>query len=265
MIFFSKNLRYLRKKNRWSQDILAEKLGASRNVISAYEIRNVSPKFPLLKQIAELFGKTIDEITTVDLKLKENELVSVDIDKHPDNSTFQRNDSSEIKRLKEILLLKEELLKSKESEIDALRQLIPSNHGESTTLSIAQKEDAGVFLNQRTIEIPSDKYVEVAPGVLDRTIKNEADLILDWEKVFLPSLNGIDFTNTTVLANRSKKGSVFGTAYHVEEKKLICIEGRFKECIQDKIISKGNEIKIDSFQSHKVEFLEDSVLLITLK
>ncbi len=58
----AKNIRFLRKKNRWSQEELAQKLNIKRSSIAAYESKNVEPR---LKTILEL-GKTFN-VDIVDL------------------------------------------------------------------------------------------------------------------------------------------------------------------------------------------------------
>lgn len=61
---FSKNLRYLRKKNHMSQEDLANKLGyKSFTTIQKWESGVSEPSVSMVKKIAELFSVTIDQIT----------------------------------------------------------------------------------------------------------------------------------------------------------------------------------------------------------
>jgi putative transcriptional regulator len=56
------NLRVLRKRHRWTQAQLAEKLGISRQSIYSIETGKYDPSLPLAFRIADLFGVSIDEI-----------------------------------------------------------------------------------------------------------------------------------------------------------------------------------------------------------
>ena len=65
----SKNIRYLRKKNNWSQDILAEKLGyKSYTTIQKWEMGTSEPPLKTLKVLAELFNVDMHDLANVDLE-----------------------------------------------------------------------------------------------------------------------------------------------------------------------------------------------------
>ena len=55
-------LKVLRAERDWSQADLAEKLNVSRQTVNAIETEKYDPSLPLAFKIAELFGKTIEEI-----------------------------------------------------------------------------------------------------------------------------------------------------------------------------------------------------------
>lgn len=57
----SSNLKYLRKKNSYTQQQFADIMGIKRSLIGAYEEDRAEPKYDLLKKIAEHFDLTIDE------------------------------------------------------------------------------------------------------------------------------------------------------------------------------------------------------------
>jgi putative transcriptional regulator len=52
----------LRAERDWSQALLAEKLGVSRQTINAIEKGKYDPSLPLAFKIAHLFGQTIEDI-----------------------------------------------------------------------------------------------------------------------------------------------------------------------------------------------------------
>ena len=55
-------LRILRAERNWSQSDLAERLEVSRQTIHAIENEKYDPSLPLAFKIAQLFGKSLEEI-----------------------------------------------------------------------------------------------------------------------------------------------------------------------------------------------------------
>jgi putative transcriptional regulator len=55
-------LKVLRAERDWSQADLAEKLDVSRQTVNAIETGKYDPSLPLAFKIADLFGKTIEEL-----------------------------------------------------------------------------------------------------------------------------------------------------------------------------------------------------------
>lgn len=69
MTTLSKNIRYLRKKNEWSQDYIADKLGyKSYTTIQKWEMGTSEPPLKKTKDLAELFCVDIDDLTNIDLE-----------------------------------------------------------------------------------------------------------------------------------------------------------------------------------------------------
>ena len=65
---FSNNLRYLRKKHNMTQDELANRLGyKSFTTIQKWESGVSEPSVSTVKEIAQIFGVTMDQITNEDL------------------------------------------------------------------------------------------------------------------------------------------------------------------------------------------------------
>jgi putative transcriptional regulator len=55
-------LKVLRAERDWSQAILADQLGVSRQTVNAIETGKYDPSLPLAFRIATLFGQRIEEI-----------------------------------------------------------------------------------------------------------------------------------------------------------------------------------------------------------
>lgn len=70
MSFLQKNIRYLRKKNEWSQDYIAEKLGyKSYTTIQKWEMGTSEPPLKKTRELADLFNVDIDDLANKDLEL----------------------------------------------------------------------------------------------------------------------------------------------------------------------------------------------------
>ena len=55
----SHNIKYLRKKNNFSQEELAANLGIKRSNIAAYESKNVEPRLRIILELARLFNVSV--------------------------------------------------------------------------------------------------------------------------------------------------------------------------------------------------------------
>lgn len=61
-MYFSKNLKTLRKSRKLSQDKLARELGLKRSSIASYESKNVEPRIAVLQDIANYFDITLTDL-----------------------------------------------------------------------------------------------------------------------------------------------------------------------------------------------------------
>lgn len=59
-------LQELRKMNGYSQEVLAEKLGVSRQAVSKWERAESSPEIDNLMALANIYGMTVDELLNTD-------------------------------------------------------------------------------------------------------------------------------------------------------------------------------------------------------
>ncbi len=68
---FAHNIKLLRKKFGYSQEVLAQKLGIKRSSIAVYESKNVEPRLRIILEMAKIFD--IDIQTLIEDKLVEDE------------------------------------------------------------------------------------------------------------------------------------------------------------------------------------------------
>ncbi|HPS13701.1 MAG TPA: LexA family transcriptional regulator [Prolixibacteraceae bacterium] len=67
MIYLKENMRYLRKQNGMTQGDLADKLDIKRSHIGSYEEGRGVPKLSVIKQMADLFEISVDQLLASDL------------------------------------------------------------------------------------------------------------------------------------------------------------------------------------------------------
>lgn len=73
---FGKNLMELRKKNGLSQEDLANKLNVTRQTVSKWELEQTSPSLKDLKNIADFFNISLDELTSNDINISTKESIN---------------------------------------------------------------------------------------------------------------------------------------------------------------------------------------------
>lgn len=71
MVFFSKNLKYLRQLSKLSQEELALNTGLNRGNIASYENGSAEPKLENLMKIANFFNTSITSLLGTDLQLSD--------------------------------------------------------------------------------------------------------------------------------------------------------------------------------------------------
>lgn len=69
-LFFAENLKFLRKRKKWTQLELAEQLSIERPVIGAYETGKSRPNIELLTEIAELLEVSLDALLRINLTVE---------------------------------------------------------------------------------------------------------------------------------------------------------------------------------------------------
>ncbi|MEO1254605.1 MAG: LexA family transcriptional regulator [Bacteroidota bacterium] len=90
-----KNIKYLRKKNGYTQETFAEALNINRPSVGAYEEGRADPRLSTLSKMAELFNVSVDELINEDLTIenrvpKQNvKVLAVTVDENADDEYIQ--------------------------------------------------------------------------------------------------------------------------------------------------------------------------------
>ena len=75
--FLSENIKYMRHSLRLTQEMLAAKLEIKRSLIGAYEEGRATPKIPVLRKMAELFQRSIDDLVGIDFTAEQGKMIGV--------------------------------------------------------------------------------------------------------------------------------------------------------------------------------------------
>ena len=245
------DLKKLRSDLSMSQQELADLVGVKRSRLSRienYKERLSYVQVTILTQQLEGFDRYEIGIGT---KTSEKAVVS--------------ELESKIESLREIIELKNQIINSKQEMITVLQKQLGGSSTVEQPINYSMMSNKGKFVNWSIIDIPSDSYKEVMPGIFDRLLLSKDDFIEDWEDVFKPVVANIDFSKFKVLLNYSNKGTVFKTHYHVEPEIITVISGVFIERLSKKVINENESIRFESLQPHEVENLSDTKLIILLE
>lgn len=133
------------------------------------------------------------------------------------------------------------------------------------------QSQGGAQIDLKDTKIPLTRYVAVNERATMREMKNETDIIYSFEKPAIKYVANLDFQSGTVLLSQNQKGAIFPRHYHIELQVILLVKGEvlittynkgsIKEiCLQNP----GDKIILAPFESHKVEALEKSLILVNL-
>ena len=134
--------------------------------------------------------------------------------------------------------------------------------------------EAGTFVDFKTFVLPSEFYIPVLDGMLCRVSDTPTDVTIEGEEVFIPHLKEVDYVNGTVILKKAFKGVIFPTHYHLENENLLVVKGSCKvtfwigarnEVLKETILEPGQSVTIPRQCPHKLEFLEDTIMIANLK
>ena len=69
MINVNENIRYLRKKKGWTQEMFSKKIGIKRSLVGAYEEGRSDPRLKNLLKMCDIFKISLDNILKKDVSL----------------------------------------------------------------------------------------------------------------------------------------------------------------------------------------------------
>lgn len=90
--YLHKNLRFLRKKNKWRQSEMMDRCGISANTWSNYENNVSQPGLEKVIELSKIFGVNIDDLLLRDLE-KDGSMEILTADDNPKN-LLNEEDSS---------------------------------------------------------------------------------------------------------------------------------------------------------------------------
>lgn len=88
-IYLQQNIRYLRKRMKFSQEELANRMGLNRGNIASYENGTAEPRLCNLLKFSTLFGISIMDLTQKDLSDEANVKVAIESFQHMSKEDVQ--------------------------------------------------------------------------------------------------------------------------------------------------------------------------------
>lgn len=78
-MYFGQNIKLLRKRKGFSQELVSTRIGVKRSSLSGYENGDVQPPFDVLIKLSEFYNINIDKLLTYDFtKVRETELLELE-------------------------------------------------------------------------------------------------------------------------------------------------------------------------------------------
>ena len=93
---FHQNFKFLRKKNGFTQDSLANELGLTRAAVCSYEDGRAMPPYPKLRLIAELFEENIENLLEQNLEQEETTEEQSDASEHDFETALKPEQESDL-------------------------------------------------------------------------------------------------------------------------------------------------------------------------
>lgn len=118
MIFFTTNLRILRKEANKTVIEIAEELDMGKSAFSAYENGNAFPKIETLVKMSSLFNVTLDDLVLKDLSQNTTNLTSL----KTENNISKKEESTLITELQNRIADKEEMIRMLKEQLEFYKQ-----------------------------------------------------------------------------------------------------------------------------------------------
>ena len=144
------------------------------------------------------------------------------------------------------------------------REKLKSQLAAMTALGMYMHDDRGVFINLSLMQLDYDKYIETAKGIEVRLVKNKNNIIQKRERVFLPYLEDIDFSENTVMFNFNEANTRFPRHHHIETEYMIPVTGKIYDLFSGKIYNEGDFIEFPPMTPHELIFPEETSNLVIL-
>lgn len=248
------DLKQLRKDKNLSQAELSDELKVSRSRLS--RIENYKERL------------SYDQVTNLINAFEHIEEYRINKKKKSDTTISELQElKNQIEALKEVIQLKDELISSKNEQIGLLKSGIFGNDSRAQTLNLSYSKlnNKGKLINWNLLEIPSDTYKEIVPGIYDRLMTAADDIKFKEEEIFRKVAKKIDFDRYMVILNKSVKDSIFDLHYHYEKESILCVKGIITETITRSTLKAGDAINLESMQAHEIVCLSDCNLLILIE
>ena len=114
------------------------------------------------------------------------------------------------------------------------------------------------------LSIPTDEYLQVAPGVFDRALTGPDDIKFDFEKPYSEAIKKMNFKDCYVVFVKFANNGNFSKHYHQTEEIIHYLEGIVRGGIAGEIYKAGDKQIIPAMTIHVFHPLSNGYALIEL-
>lgn len=144
----------------------------------------------------------------------------------------------------------------KSSELQALEDIVDKLEA----ISLAYEGAA----QSSVLEIPHDRYVELRYNIHVRQLVDNEDILFEEEVCAKQLIANIDFYENVVLAVKFDQGEGFPAHTHEVQETLRCLQGSYKDGVNNVVYNEGNKQVIPPLQLHSFIPLEKGFAIVEL-
>jgi len=125
-------------------------------------------------------------------------------------------------------------------------------------------QDAPIITEVVYVNVPTDHYVGVAPGVFYRVLTSAADLQHDVERYYADAIQLQDFGRSVIIFMQFTSAASFQPHYQLGEKTFTVLQGSFRLQPGQDPVNEGDVVTIPARTIHSIEGVEGGSALLAM-
>ena len=125
-------------------------------------------------------------------------------------------------------------------------------------------QDPSLIGADAVLSIPTDKYLQVAPGVFDRALEGPTDIKFDFEEPYRDIIARLNFHDCHVVFVKFEQDGEFVKHYHLTDEIIHYLQGTVRGGIHGEVFNEGDKQIIPAMTIHVFHPLSDGFAIIEL-